>query len=35
MDKGALQKETSNVLKEGFLEKQSRFFKSWRQYLST
>lgn len=31
MDKELLQKETSRILKESFLEKQSRFLKSWRE----
>lgn len=34
MDKSAILKEIQNINKEGYLQKQSRFLKSWRQYLS-
>lgn len=33
MDKSAILKEIQNIHREGFLQKESRFLKSWRQYL--
>ena len=35
MDKSDILKEVQNIHREGFLQKQSRFFKSWRQYACT
>lgn len=34
MEKSDILKEVQNIHREGYLHKQSRFFKSWRQYLS-
>lgn len=31
MEKSAILKEIQTIKKEGFLQKQSRFLKSWRQ----
>lgn len=28
-----VQKEVQSILKEGFLDKESRFLKQWRRYL--
>lgn len=30
-----LEKEVQSIIKEGFLDKQSRFLKSWRRYTSS
>ena len=29
-----IQKEVQSILKEGFLDKESRFLKQWRRYFS-